>query len=205
MLTTMKRHGWLTSTLGLVPAFALAAAAIVAMTPAAAQAQNVFAFRCQGTSLRLDVRGLGNTNVCVEASLDVDQFCACETNSGNCPNAANKRTVTTTATGGQSVEPKNGRVNTTLSLNTFGIVLPTAGQNNLCTGTDGLTCPSGQTATLEGFQTSNVNYTLCTTTEAAGADCSCAPENVIQTVECTNTGTAQFLGNPSQDCQALFP
>jgi hypothetical protein len=211
MFMTSKRHGWLVSTLRLAPVIAIAAAAIIAMAPTDARAQslNVKTFNCPGTSttVTVDVSGLGSTNVCVDGSVSLNLNCACETNSGNCPNDQNKQTVPATAESQEVLEPKNGRVRTTVSIS-----LPTSSDDDLCTTeAPALNCPSGQDEALVGFQTTSVtSWILCTTIAQVGEDCSCPDDPDDPTVLATDTcGTApgQLIefNDVGQDCRDLFP
>ena len=84
MFTIIKRHGWLTSALRLVPVIAIAAAAMIALAPANARAAfNIKNFSCTTTpfGVAVDVSGLGNTNICIEGSVDLNLDCACAASS----------------------------------------------------------------------------------------------------------------------------
>src|SRR5262245_45716949 len=101
----------------LTAAVALAIGALALPGNASAQAINVFDFSCASTdSISVDVRGLGGTNICVTSAATVDLACACVNNSGSCPQAANKAITPTTISSSTTFQPKNGRVNTTVSL-----------------------------------------------------------------------------------------
>src|SRR5215831_9924413 len=100
---------------------AVAAAAVLAFTAflgGARAADNVKDFSCGTTpfSVNVDVSGLGSTDVCVTSSATVDLSCACVNHSGSCPQAANKATTPTTIQSAATIEPKNGRVHTTVNL-----------------------------------------------------------------------------------------
>jgi hypothetical protein len=211
----MKRHGWLTSTLRLVPVVAIAAAAMIAMAPAdAGAAFNVKTFQCSstGVGVDVDVSGLGNTNVCVEGTSDVSLFCACENSGGNCPNAANKQTRSAGAAANETLQPKNGRVRTTFSLQG---VPPSQTQDVVCTAAAGtevgdltlagppLSCPGGQKAALVGSD-ATTTFTLCTTTSQPGEECTCAGQTPLtDPISCgPTTSTSTDVG---ADCVALFP
>src|SRR5215475_6802819 len=114
--------------------------------------------------VHVDVSGLGNTNLCVDGSVTLSLDCACVGGGGNCPSDAKKQTVPVNAQAGQSVEPKNGRVNTTFSL-------PISISDGLCTEP---TCGSGQTTKLIKWDTSPpagspATFRVCSTTEAGGS------------------------------------
>src|SRR5438093_398679 len=119
MFTTVKRHGWLASTLRFVPVIAIAAAAVMAMAPTEARAQsfNVVDFSCAGTAaaVDIDIRGLGNTDICVISTIEVDVDCACVGGGNNCPTDAKKQTTPNTSVVPTTIEPKNGRVFTTIT------------------------------------------------------------------------------------------
>jgi hypothetical protein len=208
MFTTVKRHGWLTSTLRLVPVIAIAAAAMIALAPtdAGAQSLNVKTFNCPETTttVTVDVSGLGNTNVCVDGSVSLILNCACENSGGNCPNDQNKQTVPTTAESQEVLEPKNGRVRTTVS-----IELPDQDDDALCqTEPPVLNCPGGQDEALVGFQTTSLTtWILCTTTAAVGDPCSCPDTGptVLATDTCGETpGQLIEFNDVGQDCRDLF-
>jgi hypothetical protein len=167
---------------------------------ASAQSFNVRQFRCvDGDTIRLDVSGLGNQNVCVDGSVNLDLFCACVNRSGNCPNDANKQAEPEELETQQVVEPKNGRARAEVS-----IPFPTDQDDDLCE----LGCPGGQSTELVGFETtSDATFELCLTDETGG-DCSCAdvPEDeLLATETCTASGQTVFFQSTDEDCEALFP
>src|SRR5262245_38767768 len=102
---------------------------------------NVVDFSCGTTpfSVNVDVRGLGGTDVCVTSTATVNLSCACVNNSGSCPQAANKATTPTTFKSQATLQPKNGRVRTTVNL-------PISLNDQSCTAPEG--CGSGQTVKL---------------------------------------------------------
>lgn len=201
MSTTVNRHGWFTSSLRFVPVIAMAAAAMVAMAPTDARAQgfNVFDFSCadQVFGVDVDVRGLGNTNVCVDADVTVNSDCACVGGGGNCPTDAKKQTEPTSFAFNQRLEPKNGRVFTTVEV-------PIDFSDSLCAN---LECPSGQTARLIQYDATAL-FTLCTTTAASGQTCSCDSTDPtagepIDTETCTTSDVV--FGGRRDSCLRLFP
>jgi hypothetical protein len=156
------------------------------------------------------VSGLGFTNICVTGTANVDLFCACENGGGHCPNANQKQTRPAGAAASLTLEPKNGRVRTTFSLQG---VPPSQTQDAVCTaaaGTTGgdltlsgppLNCP-GQTAALVGSDTTTV-FELCTTTAQPGEDCTCEGPLLAGPISCgPTTSTSTDVG---ADCVALFP
>ncbi len=157
---------------------------------------NVFTFACTSSGdISLDVRGLGNTNICVEGTFAVDADCACVNNGGNCPADTHKQTTESTTTAGVSVEPKNGRVDTTIDFNPA-VATCTALQSS---------CGGGQTARAI-FATVDATYTLCTTTAPAGQPCTCAGQDTLATATdgaCDTSGTL-FAGKKNS-CINLFP
>jgi hypothetical protein len=213
MFTTVKRHRWLASTLRFAPVIAIAAAAMIAMAPAdAGAAFNVKTFECSGTGVSVDVSGLGNTNVCIEGTADVDLFCACENKGANCPNAANKQTRGAGAAASLALEPKNGRVRTTFSLED---VPPAQTEDGVCTAAAGtefgdlvvagppLNCPGGQKAALVGSEATTA-FTLCTTPNQPGEDCTCVGQPLLAgPLSCGPTESIST--DVQQDCVALFP
>jgi hypothetical protein len=180
---------------------AVAAAAVLAFTAfsgnAHAQAFNVNKFQCSTTpfGVDVDVSGLGHTDICVIGTADTTLNCACAGGGGNCTSDAKKTTTTASSSTAQEVQPKNGRVNTT-------ITIPFATNDAQCTtGPNPLTCPSGQTAKLVSFAASE-DFQLCTAgppTEP-GQACGCAQE--LDTVTCNTSGTP-FPGKKNS-CANLF-
>jgi hypothetical protein len=154
--------------------------------------------------VHVDVRGLGNTNICIEGSVTLELSCACANNGGNCTSDAKKNTTAFAAQASQAVEPKNGRVMTTF-------VLPVNVGDGLCEGDPtNLACPSGQDAKLVEFETVEpAIFTVCTTDAAAGAPCTCegAPTqgDLPETITCGPTGNINILFRGKHgSCQALF-
>jgi hypothetical protein len=163
---------------------------------------NVKGFSCAADpfGVNVDVSGLGNTNVCVEGSADVDLDCACVGGGGNCPTDNKKQTTPVTITASQSVEPKNGRVITTFDLD-FNPV------DGLCTTeAPSLNCPSGQDEKLIAWEIpeGGADFTLCTTTVPGGGDCSCAGQPALAEQTCGPTSDIVFPGKRGS-CAALFP
>jgi len=177
---------------------AVAAAAVLAIGGlalpgnASAQAINVADFSCGTTpfSVNVDVKGLGTTDVCVTSTATVDLSCACVNHSGSCPQAANKATTPTTFKSSATVEPKNGRVHTTVNL-------PIAVNDQSCTAPEG--CGSGQTVKLIEFTTedSQPTFTLAT------GSCE-SPGPTLRTLNCGPTSGQPFPGKGGS-CLALFP
>jgi hypothetical protein len=187
--------------------FALAAVvAFSAFGPGDTQAAfNVKELSCTGDpfGVRVDVSGLGNTNLCIEGSVTLNLSCACANNGGNCTSDAKKNTTAFEAQASQAVEPKNGRVTTTF-------VLPVNVGDGLCEGDPtNLGCPGGQNAKLIEFEAVEpATFTVCTTDAAAGAPCTCegAPTqgDLPQTIVCPPFGEILFPGKKNS-CLALFP
>jgi hypothetical protein len=152
---------------------------------------NVVDFSCGTTpfSVNVDVRGLGGTDVCVTSTATVDLSCACVNNSGSCPQAANKATTPTTFKSSATLEPKNGRVHTTVNL-------PIAVNDQSCTAPEG--CGSGQTVKLIEFATedSQPTFTLAT------GSCE-SPGPTLRTINCGPTSGQPFPGK-GDSCLALF-
>src|SRR5215467_12710111 len=156
------------------------------------QAVNVADFSC-GTSpfsVNVDVRGLGTVDVCVTSTATVNLSCACVNNSGSCPQAANKATFATTFKSSATLEPKNGRVHTTVNL-------PISVNDQSCTAPEG--CGSGQTVKLIEFTTQDSQpiFTL------AQGSCE-SPGPTLETIECGPTSGQPFPGKGGS-CLALFP
>jgi hypothetical protein len=206
MFTTIKRHAWVTPTLRFVPVIAIAAAAMIAMAPDNARAQglNVKDYSCNATQLAInvDVRGLGTQNVCVVGDVSLNLFCACANKGGNCANDAKKQIEPTESETDQVLEPKNGRVVSTLTL-----PLPTKNDDALCAPS--LDCPGGQRVALVGFvTTSAADFTLCTTALPAGSECTCPSppdQTVLASEACAEADVRTIFNDVSQDCVNLFP
>jgi hypothetical protein len=173
-------------------------------TDAAAQGFNNVEFQCvAGADLSADLRGLGNTNVCIVKSVAVETDCACASKSGNCPTDTKKQTFTSASTTGLSVEPKNGRINDTFDAG------PAAG---VCTVLQP-DCGTGQTAQAVN-QDIAVAWVACTTDVPAGGACTCGdppvsdfdpPASVSSTTDpdCSES-TTPFPGK-HDSCKELFP
>ena len=103
------------------------------------------------------IAGLGsNVSITVTASADSTATYACLNNGQNCPNAANKSTVTGTVTAqGQFTSGKNGSVRGSLTVN------PPPST---------LTCPGGQNMVLV-----SVDYTNVSLSSSAGGTCDTSP------------------------------
>jgi hypothetical protein len=180
---------------------ALAAVTLTAFVPVDARAGFVVkTFSCTTNPLgvAVDVSGLGNTNLCIEGSVTLDLDCACAGGGGNCTSDAKKQTLATTVSSSESVEPTNGRVRETFPLST-------SPGDSLCAALD---CPSGQTEKLVEFASDDgATFTICTTTEAAGGDCSCdgAPTQggLPQTLTCGSISGTPFSGKHNS-CSNLF-
>jgi hypothetical protein len=153
-------------------------------TDAAAQGFNVVTFECvAGADLDADLRGLGNTNICLVFSAAVESDCACVNVGGNCPKDTHKQTTTTTQTSAVAVEPKNGRIDDIFDAAVAGGGCAALQDN----------CGTGQTARAI-IQTTTVSWTACTTTAEAGAPCNCGTPPV------SDIG-ASVSGATDPDCQ----
>lgn len=84
--------------------------------------------------------GLGDAFTTYLLSATANTECTCVTKSGNCPNAANKETATTTVSATGTFSPKNGTVSATLVI--------TAPE---CPLSDPPTCGAGQTLELSAI------------------------------------------------------
>src|SRR5262245_14340134 len=153
--------------------------------------------------VRVDVSGLGSTNICIEGSVTLNLSCACANKGQNCTSDAKKNTAALEAQASQSVAPKNGRVTTTFAL-------PLNVSDALCEGDPAnLACPGGQDAKLVKFDaTEPATFTVCTTTAAAGTPCTCAGAptqgDLPATITCGPTGGVPFPGK-NDSCLDLFP
>jgi hypothetical protein len=92
-----------------------------------------------------DERGLGNTNIDYTLTADATATFACINGGGNHPQAANKETVSSEVSAGGSFEPRNGRVQASLTAGP-----PSAGS---------FTCPNGQRLVLASVSYTNVVLT----------------------------------------------
>jgi len=153
---------------------------------------NVADFSCGTTpfSVNVDVRGLGTTDVCVTSTATVNLSCACVNKSGSCPQAANKATFAQTVKSEATIEPKNGRVHTTVNL-------PISVNDQSCSAPEG--CGSGQTVKLVEFATedSQPTFTLAT------GSCE-SPGPTLSSINCGPTSGQPFPGKGGS-CLALFP
>lgn len=92
-----------------------------------------------------DERGLGNTNIDYTLTADASAVYACINGGGNHPQAANKETVNSEVSAAGSFEPKNGRVQASLSAGP-----PSAGA---------FSCPKGQRLVLASVSYTNIVLT----------------------------------------------
>jgi hypothetical protein len=168
------------------------AAALLALPGNASAGFNVADFSCGSTpfSVNVDVKGLGNTDVCVTSVATVDLSCACVNNSGSCPQAANKATTPTTFKSSATLEPKNGRVHTTVNL-------PISLNDASCTAPEG--CGAGQTVKLIEFTTEDSQPTF---TLSAGP-CDSTGATLAGPLNCGPTAAQPFPGK-GDSCLALF-
>jgi hypothetical protein len=183
----------------------VAVVGLVVFGPTDAAAINVVTFECSGGigTIDVDVRGLGNTNICVDGTFEVDADCACVNNGGNCPADAKKQSITSTVDAGVSVEPKNGRVGGPgNNPQTIDVSSQISGAS--CSALQS-SCGGGQTARAI-IETVDATWRLCTTTAAAGEPCSCPASGSLATVlnGACDAGGVTFPGKKGS-CLALFP
>lgn len=173
----------------------LATAIAVPASHALAQSFNVVDFSCTtGNTLgvHIDIRGLGNTNLCVVSTVNDSLDCACVGGGGNCPTDTKKQVTTITSASAEELQPKNGRVLTTVN------VTP-APSSSQCQ----LSCPSGQTPTLIQFEAS-AGFTVCTLgANEACTTTACNGKTPLDTVSCGPTGEVAFAGKHNS-CVKLF-
>jgi hypothetical protein len=180
-----------------IPILALTAGAAICLAPGPAGAQgfNVVDFSCtSGNTLgvNIDIRGLGNTDLCVVSSVSNALDCACVGGGSNCPTDANKQQSNTTTTAAEQVNSENGRVFTTLSVTPA----PSSGQ---CT----LSCPSGQRSTLIQYE-STATFKVC----ALNANDECTPtycdnKPLLASTSCGPIPVVVFAGR-RESCVQLF-
>ena len=131
----------------------LAGALVAAMAFAAAASADAPKFHSATSSVNgsgalvasFDERGLGNTNIDYTLTADATAVFACINGGGNHPQAANKETVNAEVSAGGSFEPKNGRVQASLS----------AGPPS----TGSFSCPKGQRLVLASVSYTNIVLT----------------------------------------------
>jgi len=92
-----------------------------------------------------DERGLGNTNIDYTLTADASAVYACINGGGKHPQAANKETFNAEVSANGSFEPRNGRVQASLSAGP-----PSAGS---------FSCPSGQRLVLASVSYTNIVLT----------------------------------------------
>ena len=106
-----------------------------------------------------DERGLGNENIDYTLTADATAVYACINGGNNHPQAANKETVNAEVSAAGSFEPKNGRVQASLTAGP-----PSAGD---------FSCPNGQRLVLASVSYTNIDLTDTTNgVSAALADAS---------------------------------
>jgi hypothetical protein len=186
-------------TISIVRVLAVATVVAISVAPSdgGAQGFNVHDFSCvSGNTLgvNIDIRGLGNTNLCVVSSVNQSLDCACVGGGGNCPTDAKKQNTNITATSAEQLEPKNGRVDTTVNVT----ATPTSEQCQL-------SCPSGQTSRLIQFEASGT-FKVCAVDD--GDTCSptyCDSRPLLAgPINCGPTGEVVFAGRRN-NCVQLFP
>jgi hypothetical protein len=133
----------LLATVGLVAAMAFAAGALADAPKFHAADSSVNSAGALVASW--DERGLGNTNIDYTLSADASAVYACLNKGGNHPQAANKETVNAEVSAAGSFEPKNGRVQASLTAGP-----PSAGS---------FSCPSGQRLVLASVSYTNIVLT----------------------------------------------
>jgi hypothetical protein len=92
-----------------------------------------------------DERGLGNDNVDYTLTADAEAVYACINRGGNHPEAANKETINAEVSANGSFEPKNGRIQASLTAGP-----PSAGD---------FSCPGGQRLVLASVAYTNIVLT----------------------------------------------
>jgi hypothetical protein len=139
-----------------------------------------------------EFKGVGNENVCVVSSGEFTGTCACQSNSGQCPNAANKAGISQQVSANLVPEVKNGRIRSSI---TVASTLNDQSCATLEASSPTFNCGSGQDPVLasRGLEGSEVTFEACLTTASVGQPCTC-PEGATTVVEETTltcTGTAQ--------------
>ena len=187
---------------GLMPAIAgLAIAAAVVTLPEGALAQQGGLPNFQGATCRIsgstatttfEFKGVGNENVCVVSTGEFTGTCACQSNSGQCPNAANKAGISQQQTATLVPEVKNGRIRSSI---TVASTLNDQSCEQLEATSPTFHCGSGQDPVLasRGLEGSEVTFEACLTTASVGQPCSCpaSATTVVPETTLTCTGTAQ--------------
>ena len=200
------RHNSVVSVLRTFAVGLLVAIGVLTFAPsdAAAQSFNVVQFACvesQGEFvIDVDIRGIGNTNVCVAGTFTADQDCACVSGSGSCPQAANKASVATTSTVAAVLRPEGGRINTDVPID--------VATSDTC-GLSEAQCGTGQTPTLiqqsiTGTATACTNFDIdpetgdCTCTNLTGS----AP-NILRTTACPTGDPDVIFAGRRNSCVEL--
>ena len=186
---------------GLMAAIAgLAIAAAVVTLPEDALAQGGLP-NFEGATCRIsgitattsfEFKGVGNQNVCVVSTGEFTGTCACQSNSGNCPNAANKAGISQETSASLVPEVKNGRIRSSID------VASTLNDQSCATleaSSPTFNCGSGQDPVLasRGLASSQVTFEACLTTASVRQPCTCpsTATTVVPETTLTCTGTAQ--------------
>jgi hypothetical protein len=142
----------------------LSAFAVLAFTAGIALADNPHFIKSAVTllsngNLRFTFKevGLGDAETTYLAGASAAVTCTCVTNSGRCPNAANKRTFTRPAATQATFDPKNGSVNGTIVV-----------QAPACGSSSPPTCGGGQHLELSAI--SYTDFFLTDVTNGVSAD-----------------------------------
>jgi hypothetical protein len=101
--------------------------------------------------------GLGDAETTYELGATAAATCTCVTNSGSCPNAANKVTSSSELSATGTFSPKNGTVSATLTLSA-----------PECPSSDPPTCGRGQTLELSAITYTDISLEDVTNGVAAG-------------------------------------
>ena len=155
--------------------------------------QSTFACTSDESGVNVDLRGLGNSNICIEGGETIDLNCACVGGGNNCPSDVKKQTFRTTLSSSESVAPQNGRVTETFSLGSADLSCPSS-----------FTCPGGQTPEVISFSSTGATFEACTTTTPAGQACTCEGQTALKQTTCGAAGPTVLNPGKHNSCANLF-
>jgi hypothetical protein len=161
--------------------------------PGSPNSQSSFTCTSDQSGVNIDLRGLGNSNICIEGSETVDINCACVSGGNNCPSDTKKQTFTTTVSSSESVAPQNGRVTDTFTIASPDLSCPSS-----------FTCPSGQTPKVISFSSTGASFEACPTDTPAGQPCDCEGETALAQATCGAAGPTVVNAGKHSSCANLF-
>jgi hypothetical protein len=145
-------------------------------------------------SVSYRISGVGNADLCVVTETTFTARCICQSNSGNCPASANKRTTSFPVSESEVAQPRNGQITDTVSLDA-----PTDADCQAA-----LSCPSGQHAILAQYTQGAISVDVFDFGDFSTSDSTCTPNtdaNPIRSGSCRPSPRTVTL---NQQCASRF-